>query len=58
VSSMHLRSERLGWQQRGYDAGRYDRAKIVPKEEPARTLYLRGYRIGRREMLRAQAEQR
>jgi hypothetical protein len=53
---MHLRSERLGWQQRGYDAGRYDRAKLVPKEEPARTLYLRGYRIGRREMLRAQAD--
>ena len=49
------KSERLAWSQRGYDAGRYSRPKMPPADNPERTEYLRGYRIGTRERLRAEA---
>ena len=53
-----IANPRLGWHNKGFSDGRYRSVKNVPAEPSAREAYLKGWRSGNRERLRAEAEGR
>jgi hypothetical protein len=58
VLSFGLTTPRLSWHNKGFHDGRYRDVKVMPEDEEARKAYLKGWRTGNRERLRAEAEGR
>jgi ribosome modulation factor len=57
-SGFGLATPRLGWHNKGFSDGRYHDVKKPPDDPEARASYLKGWRSGHRERLKAQAEGR
>jgi hypothetical protein len=53
-----LANPRLGWHNKGFSDARYHGIKNLPDDPQARESYLKGWRSGNRERLRAEAEGR
>jgi hypothetical protein len=53
-----LASSRLAWHNKGFSDARYHGVKNLPEDQEAREAYLKGWRSGNRERLRAEAEGR